>query len=271
MKSLVSTKWLDNNLDNVRIFDASWHLPAANRNAFKEFKHSHIKNSTFFDIDKNSNQKSSLPHMLTEKEDWEKILSKLGIKNSDHIIIYDNSDVISSCRIWYNFLYFGHDSNLISILDGGLKKWLDEKRPTYKEIKIFGCSKYNATENSSLVLNKNQINSNIKDKIFELVDARSRERFLGKQPEFRKELKSGNIEGSKNLPFTELINKSDKTFKKKNELTDIFVKHKVDINKNLAFTCGSGITACVLGLANSIISGKKPLIYDGSWSEYGLK
>ena len=128
MKSLVSTKWLDNNLDNVRIFDASWHLPAANRNAFKEFKHSHIKNSTFFDIDKNSNQKSSLPHMLTEKEDWEKILSKLGIKNSDHIIIYDNSDVISSCRIWYNFLYFGHDSNLISILDGGLKKWLHEKK-----------------------------------------------------------------------------------------------------------------------------------------------
>ena len=45
---------------------------------------------------------------------------------------------------------------------------------------------------------------------------------------------------------------------------------KIDISKNLAFTCGSGITACVLGLANSIISGKKPLIYDGSWAEYGL-
>jgi len=39
----------------------------------------------------------------------------------------------------------------------------------------------------------------------------------------------------------------------------------------MAFTCGSGITACILGLANSIISGKKPVIYDGSWSEYGLK
>ena len=271
MKSLVSTEWLDKNLDNVRIFDASWHLPVVNRDAFKEFKDGHIKNSTFFDIDKNSNQNSSLPHMLTEKEDWEKILSKFGINNSDHIIIYDNSDVISSCRIWYNFLYFGHDSNLISILDGGLKKWLDEKRPTHKEIKIYKYNKYIATENLSLVLNKSQINSNIKNNVFELVDARSRERFLGKQSEFRKELRSGNIEGSKNLPFAELINKSDKTFKKKNELIDIFVKHKVDINKNLAFTCGSGITACVLGLANSIISGKKPLIYDGSWSEYGLK
>ena len=38
----------------------------------------------------------------------------------------------------------------------------------------------------------------------------------------------------------------------------------------MAFTCGSGVTACILGLANSIISGKKPIIYDGSWAEYGL-
>ena len=63
--------------------------------------------------------------MLTKKDEWEKILSKFGIDNSDHIVIYDNSDVISSCRIWYNLLYFGHDANLISILDGGLKNgWM---------------------------------------------------------------------------------------------------------------------------------------------------
>ena len=135
MKSLVSTEWLDKNLENVRIFDASWHLPVAKRDAFQEYKESHIKNSSFFDIDKNSNQNSSLPHMLTNKEEWEKILSKYGINNSDHVIIYDNSDVISSCRVWYNFLYFGHNSNLISILDGGLKKWVEEKRSTFKEIK----------------------------------------------------------------------------------------------------------------------------------------
>ena len=57
-----------------------------------------------------------------------------------------------------------------------------------------------------LVLNKDQIITNIKNKSFELVDARGRERFLGLQPEARKELRSGNIEGSKNMPFNELIN-----------------------------------------------------------------
>ena len=271
MKALVSTEWLDENIDKVKVFDASWHLPGSERNAYEEFKKGHIKNSLFFDIDKNSNKNSILPHMLTTEKDWEKILSKFGINNSDHVIIYDDSDVKSSCRVWYNFLYFDHDPNLVSVLDGGLKKWLNEKRFVQSTIKNFKESDYKASEKTSLVLNKDQIKSNIIDKIFELVDARSKERFLSKKPEPRKELRSGNIPGSKNLPFLELINKSNGTFKNKNELITIFNNYKIDLDKNLAFTCGSGITACVLGLANSIISGKKPLIYDGSWSEYGLK
>ena len=271
MKNLVSTDWLEKNLENVRIFDGSWHLPNSNRNAFNEFQLAHIKNSNFFDIDKNSNYKSSLPHMLPEKNYWEKIMSELGVKNSDHIVIYDNSEIISSCRVWYSFLYFNHDPNLVSVLDGGFKKWLKEKKDTTKDIKKFEKSFYSAHENISLVLNKDQIISNIKNKSFELIDARGKERFLGLQPEARKELRSGNIEGSKNMPFTELINGNDHTFKKKEELISIFQQNKIDPNKKIAFTCGSGITACVLGLTNSIISGKKPVVYDGSWAEYGIK
>ena len=271
MKHLVSTDWLEINLENVRIFDASWHLPNSNRNALNEFKSAHIKNSNFFDIDKHSKKKKNLPHMLPEKNYWEKIMSELGVKNSDHIVIYDNSDVISSCRVWYSFLYFNHDPNLVSVLDGGFKKWLEEKKITTKEIFKFKKSSYLAQENLSLVLNKDQVAANIDGKSFQLIDARGRERFLGLKPEARKELRSGNIRGSKNIPFTELINSNDHTFKKKEELISIFEKNKIDSNKNIAFTCGSGITACVLGLTNSIISGRKPVIYDGSWAEYGIK
>ena len=270
MKHLISTEWLEINLDNVRIFDASWHLPNVNRNGFNEFKSAHIKGAIFFDIDKNSNLVSSLPHMLPKKNDWEKIMSEYGVKKSDHIIIYDNSDVISSCRVWYNFLYFNHNPDLVSVLDGGLKKWSKEKRKTTTIIKKYEKSSYRADENSNLVLDKKQIISNIKSKSFELIDARSKDRFLGLQAESRKELKSGNIKGSKNLPFTALIN-DDRTFKNKEELSSIFKNSKIDTHKEMAFTCGSGVTACILGLANSIISGKKPIIYDGSWAEYGLK
>jgi thiosulfate/3-mercaptopyruvate sulfurtransferase len=270
MNQLVSTEWLERNIKIVKILDASWHLPNVNRDAFKEYKLNHIPNSIFFDIDKNSNQKTNLPHMLPTKEDWENILSNLGINNSDHVIIYDNSDVFSSCRVWFTFLYFGHDPNLVSVMDGSFKKWLNEKRPISKEINNNKNSKYSSNENLSLVVNKNQINENIIKKEYQLIDARGEQRFLGLQQEPRKELRSGNINGSINLPFQKLIDEEDRTFKKKEELINIFKDKKISIDKEMAFTCGSGVTACILGLANSIISGKKPIIYDGSWAEYGL-
>ena len=272
MNQLVSTKWLDENLDKVKVLDSSWHLPNEDRNAFEEYKLSHIPNSIFFDIDENSNQNTDLPHMLPSKKEWENIVSNLGIDNSDHVIVYDNSDIFSSCRVWYTFLYFGHNPNLISVLDGNFKKWVNEKRLTSKQINKNSISNYSANENSQLVLNKDQINKNIISKKFQLVDARGEQRFLGLQSESRKELKSGNINGSKNLPFQELVNDNGgRTFKKKEELIKIFKERQILIDQEMAFTCGSGVTACILGLANSIVSGKKPIIYDGSWAEYGLK
>ena len=269
MNQLTSTEWLEKNIKIVKILDASWHLPNINRNAFEEYKLNHIPNSIFFDIDKNSNQETNLPHMLPSKKSWENIVSNLGINNSDHVIVYDNSDVFSSCRVWFTFLYFGHDPNLITVMNGDFKKWLNEKRPISKEINNTKTSKYLANEDFSLVVNKKQINENIIKKKYQLIDARGEQRFLGLQQEPRKELRSGNIKNSINLPFQKLINEN-RTLKKKEELINIFKEKQIFIGKEMAFTCGSGVTACILGLANSIISGKKPIIYDGSWAEYGL-
>ena len=270
MKQLVTTEWLEKNINKVKIFDATWCLPNSGRNAENEFKEKHIKNSLFFDIDKNSNQNSSLPHMLPSNEEWGIILSNLGINNSDHVIIYDNSNIFSSCRVWYTFIYFGHNTNLVSVLDGNFIKWQKENRAVSKEIAKISKTNYEAEENLSMVISKAQVKKNILNKKFQLIDARSKERFLGLVPEPRQGLRSGHIEGSINVPFQLLLNK-DRTFKKREELIKIFDKNKIDKDKDIAFTCGSGVTACILGLANSIISGKKPTIYDGSWSEYGLE
>ena len=143
------------------------------------------------------------------------------------------------------------------------------KRQVSKEINKIKETNYKAEENTSIVINKAKVKENISSKKFQLIDARSKERFSGLVSEPRQGLRSGHIEGSKNLPFQLLLNQ-DRTFKKRDELIKIFDKNKIDKDKDIAFTCGSGVTACILGLANSIISGKKPTIYDGSWSEYGF-
>ena len=117
--SLVDSNWLEKNLDTVKIIDCSWHMPQSKRSGFDEYQKLHIENAIFFDLDKNSKIDIDLPHMLTDIKSWEKSLSNMGIMNDDQIIIYDNSDVISSCRCWYNFIYFGHDLSLVHVLDGG--------------------------------------------------------------------------------------------------------------------------------------------------------
>ncbi len=271
MNPLKSTEWLAKNINDVKILDATWHLPNSNRNAFNEYNNSHIKNSIFFDLDKNSNQEVSLPHMLPKKDAWEKIVSNFGIKNSDHIVVYDNSDVLSASRCWFTFIYFGHDLNLVSVLNGGLKKWMLENRPLTNEKINLTKTNYKASTINNLILNKEQIKKNIIKKDFCLVDARGEKRFKGLVDEPRKNLKKGNIPGSKNLPYLKIINLENNTFKNKDELEKVFSSHGININEKLAFSCGSGITACVLGLASTIINNKLPVIYDGSWAEYGLK
>ena len=267
--SLVSTDWLMTNLNKVKIIDCSWHMPQTKRNGFEEYKKQHIKNAIYFDLDKNSKKDTDLPHMLIDKKSWENIVSNMGIKNDDQIIVYDNSDVISSCRCWYNFIYFGHNPNLIKVLDGGLKKWVSEKKPTTIDIVNIEPSHYSANEKIELVKNKAQINENILTKEFLVIDARSKERFEGVVPEPRKGLRSGSINNSYCLPFSELIN-ADHTFIDKKKIFQKFSSIKSSLDKNIVFTCGSGVTAAVLALAYSLIDNKyNPVIYDGSWSEYG--
>ena len=267
--SLVNTNWLEKNLGKVKIIDCSWHMPQTKRNGFEEYQDQHIENAIFFDLDKNSKIDIGLPHMLTDKKSWEKIISSMGIGNKDKIVIYDNSDVISSCRCWYNFIYFGHDPSLVHVLDGGLKKWVNEKKPIVNNLTKTIISNYIATEKKELVKDKKQIDENISINKFQVIDARSKERFEGKVTEPRKGLRSGSIKNSFCLPFSELINK-DHTFISKKKILEKFKLTKCELDKNIVFTCGSGVTASVLALAYSLIDIKyMPIIYDGSWSEYG--
>jgi len=278
--TLVSTEWLNNNLSTVKIFDASWHMPSSNRDAYKEYLNKHIPEAMFWNVDEHSDKDSPFPHMLPNSDYWTRMLWSFGIQNNDHIVIYDFSDVYSACRLWFSLRYFGHEK--VSVLNGGMKKWLKENRPTSNKInkdigkfsyidKINQKNKYKVNENFGWIKNKKQIEDNIKNNLFTLVDGRSRDRFEGKTEEPRPGLKKGKIPGSKNIPFQNCIDSKTNTFKTKSELIKIFNENNVDYFKPAIFSCGSGITACVLGLAYSLISGKNALIYDGSFAEWGKK
>ena len=269
---LVETSWLEKNIDKVKLIDCSWHLPNLNRDPYVEYINGHIPNAIFFNLDKNSNKNTNLPHMLPEKKIWEKIVSSLGISIKDKIVIYDNSELISSCRCWYTFIYFGYNTKNVNVLNGGFKKWKLENRKTTKIIPKINFSNYSSIEHKELVKNKKQVDKNILEEKFKIIDARSKARFEGKENEPRSNVRSGSIPGSLCLPFKELINENH-TFIEKKEIAKKFNSILgPNMTSNIVFSCGSGITASVLALAYSLIDNTyRPIIYDGSWAEYGKK
>ena len=232
--NLVTTGWLEANLDKVKIFDASWHMPALKRNAKKEYSKKHIPGAIFWDLDEHSDKDSPYPHMMSNSDYWTQMLWSFGIKNDDHIIVYDFSDILSSCRLCFSLKYFGHEK--VSVLDGGMTKWIKENRKTTNLLeKIEPNNSYIVKENNNWVKDKKQINENINNKEFKVIDARSKNRFLGLVPEPRPNIRNGSIENSVCLPFAECIN-PDKTFLDKETIKKKFKSIGIDNDKNVVFT-----------------------------------
>ncbi len=265
---LVSTDWLGQNIQdtNIRIIDATWHLPTSTQNAKESFQKSHIPGAVFFDIDEIADLENALPHMMPSDEKMASRIRAMGITNTNHIIIYDNSDFCTGARAWFMFKNFGHDK--VSILDGGYQKWQKENKPIETEIKGFPDSHFKAKLNQDRIRHIDQITQNIQSKEEQVVDARASGRFRGTAPEPRPNSKAGHIPGSFNVPFNELLN-ADKTYKSVSETIEIFEKAGIDLSKPIITSCGSGVTACVLLFALERIGHHQNALYDGSWSEWG--
>ena len=269
MTELVSTNWLYKNINNKKlvIFDCSWFMPKENRNPKRDFNHGHIRGAYFFDIEKISNVKSPLPHMLPTKEEFVRKIRNFNIKDNTTIVTYCTENIMGAARVWWMFKFFGFQN--IFILNGGLSKWIKEKKPISKRKNKHKKSDFNFSINNEWLTNQKKIIQIINNKKYLIIDARNPKRFKGIQKEIRKGVRSGHIPNSKNIYWKSLMTKNE-TFKSKSLIKKIFENNKIK-NKKLIFTCGSGISACVLSLSLMHVLGIKGSVYDGSWAEWGNK
>ena len=118
---LVTADWLRNNLDNVLLFDANYHLPTVDRDPEAEFTAAHIPGAMRFDINAIADPDATLPHMLPSTDDFTVAMRALGVNGDSHVVFYDDSDIKPAARGWWMMRMFGHDR--VSVLDGGLAAW----------------------------------------------------------------------------------------------------------------------------------------------------
>ena len=269
-EALVSTSWLAEHLSapDLRVVDATWHFPGQGRNAHAEYEAKHIPGAVFFDIDEIADETSSLPHMLPSPEKFSVRARRLGLGDGNRVIVYDSHGMMSAARVWWTFRVMGHRD--VAVLDGGLPKWLAEGRPVEDKSPPPRERHFSARLNHLMVKDKAAIARNIGRPVFQVLDARSTGRFEGTEPEPWPGRRSGHIPGSRNLPYTELLDPKDKTFLPAATLTQRLGAAGIDLTKPVVTSCGSGITAAALALALHLVGHEKVAVYDGSWAEWGL-
>lgn len=259
---LVSVEWLQCHLDvpNLIVLDATINK-VINTSSAK------IPNARFFDIkQKFSDLSSTFPSTLPSAEQFQKEARALGINRDSAIIVYDDKGVYSSARAWWLFKVFGFKN--VAVLDGGLPEWKFQNF----EVEHYTDERYtegnfSAQLHPDLMTDFDGVNRFSQDSEYLILDARSKARFNCEEDEPRAGLRRGTIPNSKNLPFTDLFNTN--TFKSKAELFTIFNTLVEAEDTKMVFSCGSGITACILALGATLCNYKNLTVYDGSWTEYG--
>jgi thiosulfate/3-mercaptopyruvate sulfurtransferase len=265
--TFVSTDWLADHLGDpsIAIVDASWYLPNANRDAAGEFLNSHIPGAVYFDLDKVADTSSGLPHMLPSAEQFAETVGKLGIAETQTIVVYDGAGLFSAPRVWWTFRIMGAKD--VRILEGGFPKWTAEGRPVEAGDAGPTPKTFNATLDAAGVRSIADMRGLVADHSVTIVDARPGERFRGEQPEPRAGLRTGHMPGSRNVPAGSLV--ADGKLKSAAEIEAAFAAAGVDPSKPIVTSCGSGVTAAILALALGTIGAKDVALFDGSWAEWG--
>jgi thiosulfate/3-mercaptopyruvate sulfurtransferase len=267
--ALVSTEWLADHLDapDVRIVDGSFYLPAQKRNPRSEYESQHIPGAVFFDIDEIADTTSSLPHMLPSPEKFSSRVRKLGLGDGNKIVIYDTTPMTGAARVWWMFRAMGHKD--VSILDGGLPKWMAEGRPVTDDPPLPRDRHFTARLDNTLVRSIDDVRELIGSKREQIIDARAAARFRGEAPEPRAGLRSGHMPSAFNLPYNDLIDPKTGTMLSSGEIAARIAASGIDPAKKVTASCGSGVTACVVALGLYLIGAPHAAVYDGSWTEWG--
>jgi len=266
-ENFVSTDWLAEHLGqpDLRIVDASWHLPPTGRKGGAEFREAHIPGAVFFNIDAIADLSTPLPHMLPDPLTFGREMTALGLGDGSSIVVYDAHGLFAAGRVWWTLRVFGAAE--VKILDGGLPKWLHEGRPLESGDAHPQPRAFTPRLDHSFVASVEDVKKALASGSAQIADARPADRFEGRAPEPRPGLKSGHMPGALNVPFDEIV--AQGRLKDKEALLAVFAAHRVDLSRPVITSCGSGVTAAILALAVEESGGKVAGLYDGSWAEWG--
>lgn len=266
---LVSTDWLADHLHEpwLRVVDASMYLPNAGRDARAEYHEGHIPGAVFADIGWLSDESAAYPHTMPAADTFATRLGALGVGSEHAIVVYDTSGQnFSAPRLWWMLRVCGHQA--VAVLDGGMKKWLADRRQTETVVPTPLPATFEAHIDVERMRDMAFMRDNILSGATQVVDARSAGRFEGTEPEPRAGVRGGHIPNSVNVHYAQLVNDNG-TLRSATQLRQIVEGAGLDTKRPIVASCGTGVTACAVLLALDVMGDSNTALFDGSWTEWG--
>ncbi len=210
---------------------------------------------------------------LIDKAALEKLLGESGISNDTSILLYgDNNNWFAAYAFW-QLKYYGHQN--VKLIDGGRKKWLEEKRPLTKDASKVTPATYRVTGiNESLRAFRDDVLSVVQGKKRgQLVDVRSVDEFTGKiiAPPGMTETaqRAGHIPSAANIPWAQAANE-DGTFKSADALATLYQGKGITGSDEVIAYCRIGERSSHTWFVLKYLLGYDNVRnYDGSWTEWG--
>lgn len=268
--SLVSASQLHNllsrpNDDTVVLFTSYTRAGVASKlDIVLNNPNTYIPNSIFFDLaGMFSDLNQTAPTMMLTPELMAQRLGELGIEASSDIVVYDDFGNFCASRVWFMLKVMGHEK--VRVLDGGLPVWLQCDLPLSHSLTPASKKALYSFElsNQFQFVDIEFVYSTLDDSDICVLDARNYERFEGHYDSNGQKV-NGHIPSSQSLHYKRLQN-NDGQFLSLEQLKLIFQQWS---SQSLIYSCGSGVTACILAHA-AHICGIQPLkVFDGSWSQW---
>ena len=266
MDALVSTQWLAEHADTVRIVDASYYLPEHARDARAEFAQAHVPGAVFLDLATLVDPESALPMTLPPAADIAERLGLLGIAKGEPIVLYDASPLHSAARAWWMLRMAGVAD--VAMLDGGLAKWRAEGHATMGDSVIHAAAPHAPGRPLGSVLSFESMRDLVENGGTQVVDARSPARFAGTEAETRPGVEPGHMPGARNLHYAALFEAERHLEAQGGDRPGL---------RTMPASISTGRWSRPAARASPPPSSSSPRIcsaatcalYDGSWSEWG--
>ena len=262
---LVSTDWVATRTDDakIRIVEVDVDTSA--------YDSGHVQGAVAWNWQ--TELQDALRRDLAEPRAFEELLGRAGISPETTIVLYgDNNNWFAAWAFW-QLKYYGHDRVLI--MNGGRKKWLEEKRPLTNDKPSNPPATYQAKQPDAAIRAKRDQIFAVLDKRSpaHLVDVRSVDEFTGKiiAPPGMTETaqRGGHIPGAQNIPWSQAVNE-DGTFKSAEALKQLYGAKGISGNQEVIAYCRIGERSSHTWFVLKYLLGfDKVRNYDGSWTEWG--